>query len=153
MLLLVLLSALWAFAFYYERQGVGGEAFGQRDAVDMYILEAEGAMARLAIEVHVVVVLVASPVAVAQFIVEHSPSVFERVRHVVFKEKREHTEYARLVHLQVHPLHVRQADGMVSPAEHLVYDDAVGSSPYSLVLKLSYYFLRFHFLRLSIAIV
>lgn len=65
LLVMVLASAFGTFSLDYEREGVGVESVGQRDVVDVYVVETERALARLAVEMHVVVALAAFAVASA----------------------------------------------------------------------------------------
>lgn len=62
------------------------EARGQREHRNWNILHAERASALFAIEVYVVVVMMAFALFVAQFIVYHSASVLKGVYHVVLEE-------------------------------------------------------------------
>lgn len=62
------------------------EARGQREHRNWNVLHTERASAHFAIEVYVVVVMVAFAPFVAQFIVHHSASVFKGVYHVVLEE-------------------------------------------------------------------
>ena len=59
------------------------EARGQREHRNRYILHTERPSAHFAVEVYVVVVMMAFALFVAQFVVHHSASVFEGVNHVV----------------------------------------------------------------------
>ena len=63
--LVVALAALRAFTLDHKREGMGMEALGQRDIVDMHMIETERPLARLAVEMHVVVALAAFAVASA----------------------------------------------------------------------------------------
>ena len=62
------------------------EAGGQRERRDWYIFHTERASAHFAIEVYVVVVMVAFALFVAQFIVHHSASVLKGMYNVVLEE-------------------------------------------------------------------
>lgn len=66
----------------------------------MDVFHAEGALASLAVEVDMAVMMVAFSFFLAEFIVEYTSSVFEGVHHVVFEEKGEHSEDAGFVHGQ-----------------------------------------------------
>lgn len=62
------------------------EAGGQRERRDWYILHTERPSAHFAVEMYVVVVMVAFALFVAQFIVHHSASVFKGMYNVVLEE-------------------------------------------------------------------
>ena len=62
------------------------EAGWQSEHRNRYILHTERPSAHFAVEMYVVVVMVAFALFVAQFIVHHSASVFKGVYHVVLEE-------------------------------------------------------------------
>ena len=62
---------------------MGAEAFGQFEVGQSHAVKAEGALAVFAIKVQVAVVVVASPLLVAQFVVDNASSVLKGVHHVV----------------------------------------------------------------------
>lgn len=62
------------------------EARGQREHRNWNILHAERPSAHFAVEMYVVVVMMAFALFVAQFIVHHPASVFKGVYHVVLEE-------------------------------------------------------------------
>lgn len=66
----------------------------------MDVFHAEGALASLAIEMDVSVMMVAFSFFLAEFVVENTSSVLESVYHVVFEEEGEHSEDAGFVHGQ-----------------------------------------------------
>lgn len=101
----MLLPAVGTFALYHERGGVGGEALRQREHRHVYVIKTEGALARLAIKMYVPVLVVACAAVGAKFVVEYSTPVLKGVYHVVFEEKGEHAEDARLVHVRHQRLH------------------------------------------------
>ena len=62
---------------------MGAEAVGQVEVGQLHAVKAEGALAVFAIKVQVAVVVVASPLLVAQFVVDNASSVLKGVHHVV----------------------------------------------------------------------
>lgn len=66
----------------------------------MDVFHAEGALASLAVEVDMAVMMVAFSFFLAEFVVENTSSVLESVHHVVFEEEGEHSEDAGFVHGQ-----------------------------------------------------
>lgn len=62
---------------------MGTEAVGQVELRQLNAVKAEGALAVFAIKVQVAVVVVASPLLVAQFVVDNASSVLKGVHHVV----------------------------------------------------------------------
>ena len=62
---------------------MGAEAFGQFEVGQLHAVKAEGALAVFAIKVQVAVVVVTSPLLVAQFVVDNASSVLKGVHHVV----------------------------------------------------------------------
>ena len=62
---------------------MGAEAVGQVEVRQLNAVKAEGALAVFAIKVQVAVVVVASPLLVAQFVVDNASSVLKGVHHVV----------------------------------------------------------------------
>ena len=70
----------------------------QDDRGDGHIGQAEGAVAALAVEVYVlVVVLGMAVVAVSEFVAHAVAAVLDDVHQVVFAEQRQRAEHARLV--------------------------------------------------------
>lgn len=63
-------------------------------------VKAEGAFARLAIEMDVIVMVMTFSLFSAQLIIDDAASVLKRMHHIVFDEERQSTEYARLVHVE-----------------------------------------------------
>lgn len=63
--LVVALAALRAFTLDHKRKRMGMEALGQRDIVDMHMIETERPLARLAVKMHMTVFHVARPLAQA----------------------------------------------------------------------------------------
>lgn len=124
--MLVFFSAFWAFALDDERDGVGGEASREFETWYMDVLHAEGTLARLAIEVDVPIVVVALSVFLAELVVEDASSVFEGMYHIVFQEKGEHSEDARLIHRHHQPLDVAEAQRCACPRQRFHHEDAVG---------------------------
>ena len=62
---------------------MGAESVGQVELRQLHAVKAEGALAVFAIKVQVAVVVVASPLFVAQFVVDNASSVLKGVHHVV----------------------------------------------------------------------
>ena len=93
----------------------------------MDVLHAEGTLARLAIEVDVTIVVVAHSVFLTEFVVEYTSSVFEGMHHIVFQEKGEYSEDARLVHRHHQPLDIAEAQRCACPRQRFHHEDAVGS--------------------------
>ena len=62
---------------------MGAEAVGQVEVGQLNAVKAEGALAVFAIKVQVAVVVVTSPLLVAQFVVDNASSVLKGVHHVV----------------------------------------------------------------------
>mgnify|MGYP006898751737 FL=1 len=62
---------------------MGAEAVGQVEVGQLHVVKAKGALAVFAIKVQVAVVVVASPLLVAQFVVDNASSVLKGVHHVV----------------------------------------------------------------------
>ena len=62
---------------------MGAEAVGQVEVRQLNAVKAEGALAVFAIKMQVAVVVVASPLLVAQFVVDNASSVLKGVHHVV----------------------------------------------------------------------
>ena len=73
-------------------------SLGQVYSRHVYRLEAECAVAHLAVEVYVHVVERAFVPAAANLVFHNAASIFYLVGHMVFYEYVEHAEYARLVH-------------------------------------------------------
>lgn len=124
--MLVFLSAFWAFALDDERDRVGGEASRELETWYVDVLHAEGTLARLAIEVDVPIVVVALSIFLAELVVEDASPIFEGMYHIVFQEKGEHSEYARLVHRHHQPLDIAEAQRCACPRQRFHHEDAVG---------------------------
>ena len=123
---------------------MGVKPFRKFNLVDMYAFKAEGALARLAVEMHMVVFHVACPVAHAQLIVEHTTSVFKGMHNVMLMEKSQHSENARFVHLHLHGLNVGKTCRVVKSCQRLVDQNTVGGWLYALVLQSFDYLFTFH---------
>lgn len=102
-------SAFCTFSFDDKRHGMGKEPIGQFDMRQMLVFQTERPLARLTIEMNMTVVVVAVATMLAQFIVEHAASVLKGMHHIVFEEKGQHAEDARLVHGGHGLVDVRQA--------------------------------------------
>ena len=68
------------------------EAFGQTETRNMNVFHTKRAMARLAIEMDVAVVVVALAFLLADLIIEHAPTILKGMNHIVLQEKREGSE-------------------------------------------------------------
>ena len=87
--------------FYHIVDACQTVALGQRDGGDGGVVQTEGAVAALAVEVYVlVVVLGVAVVAVAQLVAHAVAAVLDDVYQMVLAEQRQHPEYARLVYRQ-----------------------------------------------------
>ena len=64
-----------------------------------YTVKAEGALARLTVEMDVIVMVMTFSLFSAQLIIDNAASVLKRMHHIVFDEERQSTENARLVHV------------------------------------------------------
>lgn len=124
--MLVFFSAFWAFSLDDKREGVREEACREFKTWYVDVLHAEGTLARLAIEVDVTIVVVALSIFLTEFVVEDASSVFEGMHHIVFQEKSEHSEDARLVHRHHQPLDIAEAQRCACPRQRFHHEDAVG---------------------------
>ena len=97
---------------------------------DGQFLKAERAVADLAVEMHVGVI-VHTPVCVAEFISDPLATVINLVQEVVFLEQGQGTEYARLVNGVNCVLKFGHGDGTVAVGQRLKYQKPVGCWFYS----------------------
>ena len=73
---------------------MGLESFWQTYMGNVRFCHAERALAFLAVEVDVALVMAAMSGVLAKLIVHHPAPVLEGVHHIVLKKERQHTEYA-----------------------------------------------------------
>lgn len=85
------------------------ESFGQFETWNMDVVQTERALARLAVEVDMSVMMVALALFLAQFVVEYATSVLKGMHHIMLQEQGECTEYARFVHRWHQGFHVAKA--------------------------------------------
>ncbi len=77
------LSALGAFPFDNEGDGMGIKSFRQFESWDMNVFHAEGALARLTIKVNMAVMVIAFSLFLAHLVVEQPASVLEGMHYVM----------------------------------------------------------------------
>ena len=140
----MLTSAIRTLPLDDEGNGVGVISFGQFEARDMDVFHAEGAMARLAIEVDVPIVVIAFAVLLTELIVEHASSVFEGMHHLMLQEEREHTEYARLVHRPHQSLQIAEALRVPGFCQGLHHQYSIGGRANALAFHFAYDVFWFH---------
>lgn len=76
-----------AFAFDDKGNGMRTESFGQFETWNMDVVQTERALARLAVEVDMSVMMVALALFLAQFVVEYATSVLKGMHHIMPKNK------------------------------------------------------------------
>ena len=133
----LLVPAFRARALDDEGDGAGREAAGQVEARDGDVVQAEGTLARLAVEVDVAVVVVALAFLLAHLVVDYPSAVLEGVYNVVGQEEGEGAEDARLVHRHHLPFQRAEAQGRAGAGEGLQYEDAVGGGADALGFQLA----------------
>ena len=119
-----LFGALGADAFDHVVDGFGLESVGQCDCGDWNILKAEGAVADLAVEMYVAVVIDVT-VGVAEFVSDPFAAVINLVEQMVVAEQGEGAEYAGLVNGVNGVLQLGHSDGTMAVSQRLEYQQAV----------------------------
>lgn len=142
---LVLFSTFRAFSLDDKGNGVGVESCWQFEAWDVNVFHAEGALASLAVEMDMSVMMVAFSFFLADFVVEDASSVLEGVHHVVFEEEGEHSEDAGFVHGQHLVFQTAEALGVLLARQSLENENAVGCRFDSLSLQFADNILLLHF--------
>ena len=104
--------------------GFGLEAVGQRNGRDGNILKAEGAVADLAVKVHVAVIIDIT-VSVAEFISDPFTAVIDLVEQMVVAEEGKGAEYAGLVYGVNLVLKLGHSDGVMAVSQRLKYQQTV----------------------------
>lgn len=92
----------------------------------MDVVQTERALARLAVEVDMSVMMVALALFLAQFVVEYATSVLKGMHHIMLQEQGECTEYARFVHRWHQGFHVAKAHWGRMTEQSLVHQYPVG---------------------------
>ena len=94
-------GAFWAETLGHVVDARQLVALGQLDGGNRDVVDAERAVARFAVEVYVLVVVVlVAVVAQAEFVAHAVAAVLDDVYQVVLAEQRQGTEYTRLVNRQ-----------------------------------------------------
>ncbi len=85
------------------------EYLGQFETWNIDVVPTERALARLAVEVDMSVMMVALALFLAQFVVEYATSVLKGMHHIMLQEQGECTEYAGFLHRWHQGFHVAKA--------------------------------------------
>ena len=102
-------------------------AIGEDDGGDGHVVQTEGAMTALTIEMHMlVVVIVVTMVAVAEFIAHAVAAILDDVHQMVLAEEGERTEDARLVDGQNLVFQFAERQRTLGIGQRLHHHDAVG---------------------------
>ena len=127
-----LFGALGADAFYHVVDGLGLEAVGKCDCGNGYLLKAEGAVADLAVEMYVAVVIDIA-VRVAEFVSDPFAAVIDLMQQMVLLEEGQRAKYAGLVDGVNGVLKLGHSDGTVALGQRLKHQQPVGSGLYSVL--------------------
>jgi fumarate reductase subunit D len=111
-------GTLGADAFYHEVGGLCNESIGQLNCWNRDILKAECAVARLAVKMHVTVIIYFT-VSVAEFVSDALAAVINLVQQMVLVEKGQSAEYARLVNGVNLILQLSHSDGALTISQRL----------------------------------
>ena len=96
------------------------------DGRDGRVFEAERLLASLAIEMEMPLGMVTfALVVVAEFVVQNTASVFERMHYIVVSKECQHAEYTRFVEREHLVLHITQTHGSPQLHERLIDENTV----------------------------
>ncbi len=103
-----------------------GKTLWQMDGRDGRVFEAKRLLASLAIEMKMPLGMVTlALVVVAEFVVQNTAPVFERMHYIVVSKKCQHTEYTRFVEREHLVLHITQTHRSPQLHERLIDENAV----------------------------